>query len=104
MFKTPLYDVLALLTCLDAIRKPIPLDFLEDLAHVLALVECATVEALIEGHSNCPDLRFFTVLIVKKSLWGHVGRRAYIIIQTRLLLTLNVTVTEVDNFGLPVMQ
>ena len=103
MLKAPSDDIFAFLASLSAIGKSIASYFLENFTHVFSLVKGPAIEALIERHSYRPNFWFFTVLIVKKGLWGHVGWRTNIILQTGFLVALDLAVTEIYNFGLAIV-
>ena len=103
MFKTPSDDILAFLANLSTIGKSIASYILENFTHIFSLVKGPAIETLIERHSYRPNFWFFTILIVKKSLWGHIGWRANVILQTGFLMALDLAVTEIYNFGLTIM-
>lgn len=75
------------------------LDSFEYLTHMFAIIKCFPHKALEKNDPYGPYFSLFIINVIFEGFWSHVGRRSHVIIQRRLLVPFNLTITEINYFG-----
>jgi hypothetical protein len=101
--QAPLDNFSTLLTHIDFIWQPSFFDFLVDFSHIFSFIKSLAIEALVKGDSQSPYLRFFTILIFKKSFRRHIRRRANVVFQARLRISSDFAISKIYDLGLSVV-
>ena len=102
--EAPVNDFLAFVINFASVRNAIFFDLSEDISHILAIVECFSIQAFIEGHSKSPDLCFLTILIVQESLWSHIRRRSNIVFKTWFTISFDLAVAKIYDLCLTIVK